>query len=447
MINTSSNGTQDNEPPALTSYQSLIVWTTCTVAIFGIAEHFLILLMTIFNKSLRKKPFMVSILLLSSSDVLLGVALFFRSLISIASLRQAWICGLTIFIIHLGLVSSLVHTLVICVDRYQSLKPVPMEVLSVRKRQMLTVIIIVICSLFLAIPYPFTVKQSTVAPCSIATLFQENQSYVLAPVRSIALLAWICTVIMYIGTARNFRKVRRRTDTLKKGQIMRVKRLHDTATQRHCGNTTMSCSTSYSHDAGASLDASNRTQRRRRNSKGKLDESIAEMKSLYNVSVREDCSVSDSTILSLRELRLQTIEKCTGSSNSKVINYENRQREVTPHFAQIEKHSSKKNKRQTSPTGLSETPSSSRYLSFHRRQTHHSRVTPEVKAFRIVSVVFVVFLITMTPQFIIGFVKLMYPVSKYMEYFCNFLAVSSIVTNPFMYAFVLKEFRRALRCK
>ncbi|XP_069122442.1 alpha-2C adrenergic receptor-like [Argopecten irradians] len=268
MNNTLRNSTPKNEPFSLTINQSVTLWSLGVGAVFAIAEHSTILLMTCRSKTLRQKPFVVSILLLSCSDILLSLALLLYSLINLASLRQTWICGSLCFLPQLGLTSSLVHTLVICIERYLSTRPIQMRAFSVGKRQLLTVISMGICSVILGIPYLFTVKEATVVlPCKITTLFQKNRPYALVPVRSISLLIWICTVIVYGATAKNIRNAQRRTEQLRGNSTHRnginAERIH-----RKYGNgrnAHISPSTKDADDIGAST--STETNKPRHNSK------------------------------------------------------------------------------------------------------------------------------------------------------------------------------------
>ncbi|XP_069134296.1 uncharacterized protein [Argopecten irradians] len=212
---TISNSTQEHEPVSSSTKQYELLWAVCIIAVFAIVEHSVILLLTSLDKTLRQKPFIVSILLLSTSDVLLSFALLIFLFVNLVSLRQTWICGLTNFLLQLGWVSSLVHTLVICTERYLATRPIQMGFFTLRKRQILTIISMGICSVILGIPYLFTVKEATIVSCTRINLFQDNWPYVYIPGRALSILIWMCTAIFYILTVNNLVRALRRSDWLR----------------------------------------------------------------------------------------------------------------------------------------------------------------------------------------------------------------------------------------
>ncbi|XP_069142174.1 uncharacterized protein [Argopecten irradians] len=254
MNNTLNNNTRERELLALSTTHIFLLWTLCVVAVFAIVQHSVILFLTTKSKTLRKKPFVVSILLLSMSDLLQSLGLFLVSCIHLAALRQAWICGLSYLLQQLGLVLSLVHTLFICTEQYFCTRPIQMETFSVRKRQALAAISTGICSPILGMPYLFTVRSANVLPCKAVTLFQENKSYALAPVRSITFLIWICMVITYALTAKNLRYSLRRTDRLRGGHSQQINRIR--VAEMHHGNTSLPCSSTGQTNIGTKADVS-----------------------------------------------------------------------------------------------------------------------------------------------------------------------------------------------
>ncbi|XP_069122642.1 uncharacterized protein [Argopecten irradians] len=444
MNNTLRNSTPNNEPLSLTINQSVALWSISVGAVFAIAEHSTILLLTCMSKTLRQKPFVVSILLLSYSDILLGLALLLSSLINLASLRQTCLCGSLCFLQQLGLISSLVHTLVICIERYLSTRPIQMRAFSVGKRQLLTVISMGICSLILGIPYLFTVKEATVAlPCTTVTLFQKNRLYTVMPVRSLSFLIWICTVIVHGATAKNIRNAQRRTEQLRGNSTHRnginAERIHQKYGNGRIRNAHISPSTKDADDIGAST--STETNKPRHNSKVNFGDQLTTKPSSGNIIIKSDFGTRG-TLLTISENRIQNDEKNVAyTQNATGVN---KRKECTIETDQIENTSAKQNITRSKPY---HTDSSFKSVRF-QRQTNSKLPppAPEMKAFRIVSVVFLVFLITMTPQCVAGLVMIFFPVSQKVDFTFNLLAVSSIVTNPFMYAFLLKDFRKILRC-
>lgn len=69
----------------------------------------------------------------------------------------------------------------------------------------------------------------------------------------------------------------------------------------------------------------------------------------------------------------------------------------------------------------------------------HSK-SSAAEAFRIVSVVFVVFVISMTAR-MVGIFLLFIHVPKSIRFGCGVLAITAVITNQFMYAFLLRDFR------
>lgn len=70
----------------------------------------------------------------------------------------------------------------------------------------------------------------------------------------------------------------------------------------------------------------------------------------------------------------------------------------------------------------------------------HSK-SSAAEAFRIVSVVFVVFVIAMTAQSMVGIFLLFIHVPKSIRFGCGVLAITAVITDLFMYAFLLRDFR------
>ncbi|XP_069122443.1 uncharacterized protein [Argopecten irradians] len=447
MNNTLRNSTPNNEPLSLTINQSVALWSISVGAVFAIAEHSTILLLTCMSKTLRQKPFVVSILLLSYSDILLGLALLLSSLINLASLRQTWLCGSLCFLQQLGLILSLVHTLVICIERYLSTRPIQMRTFSVGKRQLLTVISMGICSLILGIPYLFTVKEATVVlPCTTVTLFQKNRLYTVMPVRSLSFLIWICTVIVYGATAKNIRNAQRRTEQLRGYSTHRnginAERIHQKYGNGRIAH--MSPLTRDADDIGAST--STETNKPGLNSKSNFGDQCIAKSSSGNIIIKSDFGTRG-TLLTISENRIQNDEKNVAyTQNATGVN---KRKECTIETDQIENISAKQNIIRPKPSTDISNDTDSCFKSVRFQRQTNSKLpppAPEMKAFRIVSVVFLVFLITMTPQCVAGLVMIFFPVSQKVDFTFNLLAVSSIVTNPFMYAFLLKDFRKILRC-
>ncbi|XP_069142177.1 uncharacterized protein [Argopecten irradians] len=439
MNSTLNNSTAEDGLWSLSTKETFILWTLCVVSVFAVAEHFAILLLTTLNKTLRQKPFAVSILLLSSSDILLSLALVLFSFINLTSLRQTWICALSYFVLQLGFVSSLVHTLVICTERYLCTRPFRMRIFSVRKRQMLTVINTGICSLILGIPYLFTVRTATVVPCRPLTLFRENVSYALAPSRVIIFLIWICTVIIYVVTFKNFRrrKDRLRGGNSKQNNIFRVKDIH----QQTMGVST-SCSNPGFTDIVTRVNRSDKTKTQSRTSNEHVEdnETATQMKGDNYGQNAAFFSEPERRVQpgGSRELHIQDVER------------EEKRRENTSDMDGIRNLSVEPNTIPPEPLSskFSDTESSSRSVGLDRQiKSRSSSSIPEVKAFRIVSVVFIVFIVTMTPQSVSGLVLIAFPFSEKIDWVCVILAISSILTNPIMHAFLLKDFRKILRCK
>ncbi|XP_060085202.1 uncharacterized protein LOC132564562 [Ylistrum balloti] len=332
MYNQSNtNSTTTLEPNSIPLVHYIMLWTLCSVAIIAFAEHFAIILFAYVNKTLRQKSYIIAVLFLSSSDILLAMALFHFSLIRLLQLKQIWICGLAYFLIQLGFVTSLVHTLIICTERYMCMRPIPTKVMSLRKRQSLTLVSIFICSLILGTPYLFSRRQSTIKICLLTSIFGNNLSYALIPVRSIIFFLWICTIIVYVITANNFCKNVRRAGS-SYGQV-------------------------YVTDSDQS------------------DSNLAP-KGMDNV--RE----GESLTRSLPVLR--------------------------------------------------------------RKSNQNTAVQAQTEAFRIVSVVFIVFLISMTPQSVVGLVMLFVSMPDTVEFGCAIFAIASIMTNPIMYTCMLKDFRKLI---
>ncbi|XP_069142172.1 uncharacterized protein [Argopecten irradians] len=443
MNNTLNNSTQEGEHLLLSTKEKFLLSTMCAVAVFAFAEHSVILIVATISKTLRRKPFVVSILLLSLSDLLLSLGLFLYSCINLASLRQIWICGLSFFLLHLGLVLSLVHTLSICTERYLCTRTIQIETFSVRKRQALAVISTGICSLILGIPYLFTVRSATVLPCKAKTLFEENRSYALAPARCIIFLVWICTVIIYALTAKNFRRSLRRTNRLRRGHSKRNNRFR--AAQMNHGNTSLSCSSTGQIKTGTK---SVKTITLGRNSK----EHLGDIHAVTNVP--DDITVKNNgraggAFLSELERTVQTGESSVGR-NIRFVVSGGKSRDNITGIDKIGEHSVEHSttRPELLPIKFIDAESSSRSVGLGRQiKSRPSPPLPELKAFRIVSVVFIVFIVTMTPQSVAGVAMIVFPFSQTVDWFCNALAVSSILTNPLMHAFLLEDFRKILRCK
>ncbi|XP_069142176.1 uncharacterized protein [Argopecten irradians] len=426
--------------PSSNNMSLLLSWIVCVVAVVAVAEHSAILLLTIISKTLRRKPFVVSILLLSMSDLLLSLGLFLVSCIHLAALRQIWICGLSYFLQQLGLVLSLVHTLCICTERYLCTRPIHMETFSVRKRQTLAVISTLICSMILGIPYIFTVRSATVLLCNAVNLFQENKSYALAPARSIILLIWICTVIIYALTIKNFRRALRRTDRLRGRYSRQDNRFR--ASEMHHGNTSLPCSSTGKTNIGTKVDVSVKPKMQKWYSNDHLNENNTN--ALNDIIVKSDFGSHGA--LSKSKCTAQAGEPDFGQ-NIRYVTRGEAKREITTDMDGIG-NQSVEHDTEIFPSKSINTESSSRSVNLWRQiKSRSSPPLPELKAFRIVSVVFIVFIVTMTPQSVVGFVMIVYPFSQAVEWFCNVLAISSILTNPIMHAFLLEDFRKILRCK
>ncbi|XP_033727847.1 uncharacterized protein LOC117317157 [Pecten maximus] len=453
MDNIHNNGSLTTEQNSLSLLQSIMVWTLCSVSVIAFTEHFVILLLTCVNKTLRQKPYIVSILLLSSSDILLSFALFLFSLITLVPLQQTWICGFAYFLIQLGFVTSLVHTLIICTERYLCSRPIPIEALSLRKRQALTLINMGICSLILGIPYLFAVKEPMVKTCVVLSIFRDNLPYALVPVRSITFLIWISTIVIYVITAKNFRNAVRRTGRLECSYCDVENR--DTKDVKSADNIQSDSDASRQSGSMTGL-TSNRDQssteieKQKRNSKDEV-----KVRDAFTKQSEEKTVISTSSFEP--ESNIQTDRK-------------NDNRAAHAHFMVVKAEGAKtENKTIEDNININEIETfqasldnAAGYMSdksanactcacsvrFPRRKHSKSYSQVPTEAFRTVSVVFVVFLISMTPQSVVGPIMIAFPMSETVEFGCAILAISSILTNPFMFAFLLKDFRRVVMgCK
>ncbi|XP_069106711.1 uncharacterized protein [Argopecten irradians] len=419
----------DTEQNTLSSLHYTMSWTLFSVSTVAFMEHFLILLLTCMNKSLRKRPYVLSVLLLSSSDILLSFALFLMSLIILVPLQQTWVCGFAYFLTQLGFVTSLAHTLIICTERYLCSRPVPMKVFSLRKRQVLTLMMMLTCSLILGVPYLFTVKESTVRPCLLLTLYQDRLAYALVPVRSMTFTIWSITIGIYVITIKNFRGVRRTTARVDRNVIVH----NYTSPKAVKWSNNDECYFDQGFPSGSTADISN---------VGESNISYIKVKSSSVTStdhpiVRQSQETQLTTLT--HDVRLPYNDRNT-TNNSGIQSRSNGKDANHGQTTQVNKSSSVTFDN-AGPSGVS--PYTFQGSVIRPSNTKpHSHAT--VEAFWVVSVVFVVFLVSMTPQAVVGLVMLFHPLSHTVEFGCAILALSSIMTNPIIFLVLLKDFRRVV---
>ncbi|XP_069122233.1 uncharacterized protein [Argopecten irradians] len=397
------------------------------ISVIAFAEHFAIILIVFGNKSLRKKPFVVSILLLSCSDILSSLSMLLISLIGLASLRQTWICGLTYFLLQLGMVTSLVNTLTICIERYLSTKPTPSQAFSLRKREIITFGSMGMCSVVFGIPYLFTVKKEKIESCAVASLFGENMPFATAPVKSIILLIWVSTIVVYGITAKNFKKIMNRTNFLK--------RSHPKTKLMDCKDMKATSSKSSDLEPVVWL-ASTKVNNKQNN--------------LINVKEVNECRGNKINNW-LPKRNMLSSERHTHSKPRVQFIAEpgtSRQTEDTIDISPIKIISLQQNIHGISPEGATHLPAGTRSVKLGKCGKSDSIAQSQAKeAFRIVSVIFIVFVLSMTAQSVVGFLMIFLPMSDTVLFACGMLASTTVLTNSVMYAFLLKDFRKVLRCK
>ncbi|XP_069115870.1 uncharacterized protein [Argopecten irradians] len=420
------NYSNDTFPDVNTSPKERILSVAFTmlavISTISFAEHCIVMLIVCVNKTLRAKPTVMSILLLSLSDIFLSVSLFLRSLNGQVPLHQTWMCGMTYFLIQLGFVTSGINTLTICIERYLCTKPIPSQPLSLRKRISITLISLGISSFIFGIPYLFTVKTTTIPICSVFSLFEENTSYAIAPVRSTLFLLWLGTIVVYAKTAKSFRRFMKVGLGLKKKSLMK-----GTTTRQIVVPDSQivlpSCSTKATitvkgakeHMDFTDIDATTVAKNLQVITTSKTE--VGERQHYRNTS---NCQFIETS---------STIKLITKQKNDEIEAVETLPVE------------------DGDPKPIPATNKSSVSRGTSKGFGKQSQAQPKVaNAFRILSVVFVVFLISMTGQCVFGLVMLVLPMPVVVEIVCGVLSTTTVFTNPIMYALILKDFRKILKC-